>query len=71
MSVPTFLHIYQNGHVYHTNDVQFNAPEGGAIVGIFKVNCDGAAQQITVLSGTVGSTLAVTGATGKNGKEIS
>ena len=82
MSIPIFLHFYSNGHIYFSNEALFTPgvantgssgkfkAEAGTLLGTIRVNSDGAAQQLTTLSGTVGTNLAMTGATGKFGTEV-
>jgi hypothetical protein len=69
MSVPIFIHIQSNGDVWVSNNVA-DTPTGTS-VGIFKVNSDSKFQKIGTLSGTTSSNLAASGATGKQGKELS
>lgn len=81
MSQPLFLHFYSNGKVYISNELAFTPgvasqgsskfkTEAGTAIGVFRINSDADAQLVTTLSGTVSSSLAVSGATGKNGKEL-
>jgi hypothetical protein len=69
MSVPIFIHVQSNGDVWVSTNVA-DTP-GGTSVGIFKVNSDTKFQKIGTLSGTTSSNLAASGATGKQGKELS
>lgn len=69
MSAPIFIHVMSSGDVWVSTNVA-DTP-AGVSVGIFKVNSDTKFQKIGTLSGTASSNLAVTGATGKQGKEHS
>lgn len=69
MSSPIFIHVTSTGAVWVSNNIA-DTPSG-TIIGTFKVDSDAKFQQIGTLTGTVSSTLSVTGATGKQGKEIS
>jgi hypothetical protein len=69
MSNPIFIHVQANGDVWVSNNVA-DTPAGTSI-GVFKVNSDSKFQKIGTLSGTANSSLATSGATGKQGKEIS
>jgi hypothetical protein len=68
MSAPVFLHIMSNGDLWFTNDVNKTVP--GTLVGAFRINSDASYQKIGTLSGTVSSSLAVTNALGRYGKEL-
>jgi hypothetical protein len=69
MSAPIFIHVQSNGDVWVSNNVA-DTPAGTSI-GIFKVNSDSKFQKIGTLTGTASSNLTATGATGKQGKELS
>lgn len=68
MSAPLFIHVMSNGDIWVANSEDFTPT--GTITGTFRVNSDVTAQKLSTLSGTIGSSLAVTKATGKQGKEV-
>jgi hypothetical protein len=69
MSAPIFIHVQSNGDVWVSSNVA-DTPAGTSI-GIFKVLSDAKFQKIGTLSGTTSSNLTASGATGKQGKELS
>lgn len=73
MSVPMFISIYNNGHIWVNNQADqlpTSAQEAGTLVTTIKVNSDAAMQKITTLSGTVSSSLSATGGTGATGSRF-
>jgi hypothetical protein len=64
--VPTFLHIMTDGSVWISS--QFGDTPAGTVAGVFRINGASALTKITTISGT--NPYAVTGATGKLGKEL-
>jgi hypothetical protein len=68
MSTPVFFHVMSNGDVWISNNP--NDTPAGVVTATYKVNSDAKFQKIGTLSGTFSSSLAATGATGKQGKEI-
>jgi hypothetical protein len=68
MSTPVFLHVMSDGSIWVSNNPQ-DTPTG-VITGTYKFSSDAKFQKIGILSGTFSSSLAATGATGKQGKEI-
>jgi hypothetical protein len=67
MSVPIFLHVMSNGDVWFSNN--FSDTPSGTVTATYRVNSDAKFQKLGTLSGTFNSSLAATGATGKNGTE--
>lgn len=63
-----FLHIMSNGDMYVSNN-STDTPSG-TITGTYRINSDAAFQKIGTLSGTISSSLAASGKTGKYGTEI-
>lgn len=68
MSAPLFLHVMSDGKLYYTTDVNYTPT--GTITGTFRILSDAKTQLLGTLSGTISSSLAVTGKTGKYGTEI-
>lgn len=68
MSTPIFLHVMSNGDIWTSNNPQ-DTPTG-VITATYKILDDAKFQKIGTLSGVFSSSLAATGATGKQGKEI-
>jgi hypothetical protein len=68
MSIPVFLHVMSNGDLWVSNNVG-DTPTG-TITGTYRFLGDAKFQKIGTLSGTFNSSLAASGKTGKNGKEI-
>lgn len=79
MSVPIFIAIYADGTIVWHKTAGF-APVAGnptftsaALLGVFKINSDAKAQKLTTLTGTSGSSLALSNpsvANGRNGVEL-
>lgn len=69
MSAPVFLHVMSNGDLWVSNNIG-DTPTG-TIVGTYRINSDPKFQKIGTLSGTAGTNLSQTGATGKWGAEKS
>lgn len=69
MSNPVFLHVMSTGDLWVSNNP--NDTPSGTVTGTYKINSDAAFQKIGTLSGTINSSLAASGKTGKQGKEIS
>lgn len=67
MSAPLFIHVQKDGGIWISNNQEFTP--AGTSAGVFRVYPDAASQKITTVSGT-SPNVAVTSATGKNGKEI-
>jgi hypothetical protein len=74
MSHPLYMHIYNNGNIYISNEYAFTpgvgnessnkrVTEAGTLVKVFQFNSDLGAQKITTLGGTVSSSLTATGGT--------
>lgn len=73
MSAPFFLHVYANGDLWVSNDINFTpttTQESGTLLGTFRINSDAKPQKISSLAGTAGSNLTATNKTGKFGTEI-
>jgi hypothetical protein len=66
MPSPLFIHFQTNGDVYISNQLADNAP--GTLAGTFRIQPDAVLTKITTISGT--NPYSVSGATGKNGKEL-
>jgi hypothetical protein len=67
MSHPMFIHVQTNGDVFSSIDPHY-VPAGTSLA-IFRVNSSAASQKLGTLSGNSGA-YALTGSTGKQGKEI-
>lgn len=63
MSNPVFLHVMSDGTLYASNDIQYTP--AGTITGTYRFLSDLGSQKIGKLSGTAGTNLTQTGATGK------
>lgn len=68
MSHPLFIHVMQNGDVWAGTDIHFTP--AGTVIATYRINSDLATQKLGTLSGTIGTTLALSNGTGKWGKEI-
>lgn len=68
MSAPLFLHVMSTGDIWVSNNIS-DTP-AGTITGTYRINSDAAFQKIGTLSGTINSSLAASGKTGKYGAEI-
>lgn len=69
MSAPLFIHVISNGDLWVSTQVGDTPP--GTVVGTFKVNSDGKFQKIgNVAIGGSPAVASVTGAGGKQGKEV-
>ena len=68
MSAPFFLHVMSTGDMWISNNIVYTPV--GTITGTYRINSDAGFQKIGTLSGTINSSLAASGKTGKNGKEI-
>ena len=67
--VPHFLTIMANGDIWVSLDPNFVPTAGGAVLSVHRINGGASTQKIGTVSGNAGS-YAVSGGTGKAGKEI-
>lgn len=68
MSTPVFLHVMSDGKLYYSNNIDYTP--AGTITGTYRILSDAKSQLIGTLSGTISSSLAAAGKTGKYGTEI-
>lgn len=68
MSIPVFLHVMSNGDLWISNNP--NDTPSGTVTGTYRFISDAKFQKIGTLSGTISSSLAASGKTGKQGTEI-
>lgn len=67
MSHPIFVHVMSNGDIWQSLDSSYIP--SGTVLAAFRLNSNAATQKIGTISGNSG-TYAVSGSTGRGGKEI-
>lgn len=69
MANPVFIHVQDNGDIHASID-PFYTPASGTNLAIFRVSSSVSSQKLGTITATAGAVTAVSGGTGKQGKEI-